>query len=116
MRWQDRVSSEEVAKRLGLKEIQKSETQEKIAMVRTCEKRDRRQRVLRRIEEMEVPVRRQVGRPRRTWRGTVHQDLEVIEIEEGSALLSTMEEDHHKFDPKNGRRWTINKADFICFC
>lgn len=70
MRWQDRVSSEEVAKRRGLKEIQKSETQEKIAMVRTCEKRDRRQRVLRRIEEMEVPVRRQVGRPRRTWRNS----------------------------------------------
>lgn len=40
MRWQDKVSGEEIAKRCGLKEVTESKT-EKFAMVVTCEKRQR---------------------------------------------------------------------------
>lgn len=69
-------------------------------MVQTCEERQRA--VLRVVEEMDVPETRPVGRPRRTWRRTVTQDLKVLKIKKGLAArwgriipspTSTMEED-----------------------
>lgn len=49
-------------------------------MVWTCKKGDKRG-VLRVVEDMEIPGKQPDGRPKRTWKGTVHEDTEVLGIE-----------------------------------
>lgn len=39
--------------------------------------------VLELVEEIELLRRSPAGRPRRTWRGAVQQDLEVLDVEKG---------------------------------
>jgi len=42
--------------------------------------------VLRLVYEMEVPGKRKVGRPRKTWKVTVRRDLEVFGVDENMAF------------------------------
>ena len=75
VRWWDQDSSEEVARRCGLHEIQ----------FRACEKREGGE-MLQMVEEMEIPERRPVGRPRKMWKATVWQDLADLGFEERAGL------------------------------
>jgi hypothetical protein len=80
-RWQDRVSSGEVVRRCGVEELE-------------VELRRRRQRsfghvarakdgsVLRLTEVLQVERRRPPGRPKKTWRRRIHENMDVLGLEE----------------------------------
>ena len=85
VKWQDRVSSEEIAKRCGVKEIETKIRQRRLQWFGHV-RREAEGGVLRLVEEMEVPGKRKVGRPRKTWRDTVKQDLEILRVDENMAL------------------------------
>jgi len=85
MRWQDRISSEEVAKICGLKMIQDKMRQRRLQWF--CEvRKEMEEGVLRLVEEMEVMGKRKVGRPRKTWRDIIKSDLELMEVDERVAM------------------------------
>ena len=85
VRWQDRISSEEVAKRCGLKEIQEKIRQRRLQWYGHV-RREEEGGVLRLVEEMEVPGQRKVGRPKKTWKEAVQQNLKVLGVDEKIAL------------------------------
>jgi len=49
-------------------------------MVWSCEKGNGEEDVLRLVEEMEVSGKREVGRPRKTWKDIVKRDLKLIGV------------------------------------
>ena len=81
VRWQDKISSREVAERCGVKEIQEKIRQRRLQWFGHV-RREKEGGVVRMVEEMEVPGKRPVGRPRRTWRQIVQQDMEKLGIQE----------------------------------
>ena len=85
VKWQDRVSSEEIAKRCGVKEIETKIRQRRLQWFGHV-RREAEGGVLRLVDELEVPGKRKVGRPRKTWRDTVKQDLEILRVDENMAL------------------------------
>jgi len=85
VRWQDRISSEEVAKRCGLKMIQdklRHKSLQRLGHVR----REKEGGVLRIVEEIEVSGKWKVGRPRKTLKNLENRDLELIGVDESMAL------------------------------
>jgi len=82
---QDRISSEEVAKRCSLKMIQNELRQKRLQWCGHV-RREKEGGVLRLVEEMEVLGKRKVRRPRKTWKDIVKRDLELIGVEESEAL------------------------------
>jgi len=85
VRWQDRISSEEVAKICGLKMIQYKLRQKRLQWFGHV-RRETEGEVLRQVEEMEVSGKRKVGRPRRTWKDIAMRDLELLGVDENVAL------------------------------
>jgi len=65
VRWQDRIYSEEVAKRCGLKMIQDKLRQKRLQWFGHV-RRETEGGVLRLVEEMEISGKRNIGRPRKT--------------------------------------------------
>jgi len=51
------------------------------------------------VEEMEVSGKREVGRPRKTWKDVVKRDLELIRVEACGIGSRKMEKDHCNSDP-----------------
>ena len=84
VRWQDRVSSEEMAKRCGLKEIQDKMRQRRLQWFGHVRREEGG--VLRVVDKMEVQGKRKIGRPNKTWNDTVQQDLKVLGVDENMAL------------------------------
>ena len=82
VRWQDRTPSEEMARRCGLKELHSRVRQRRLQWFGLV-RREPEGGILRTVEEFEVHGRRPVGRPKRTWRGTVQCDMDALGIEEG---------------------------------
>ena len=81
VRWQDGVSSEEVARRCGLEEVIRGMRLRWFGhVVRAGE-----ESMLKQVEELEVAGRRPRGRPRKRWKEVVRQDMRVLGIEEGMA-------------------------------
>lgn len=81
VRWQDQVGSGEVAERCGVKELEVRLRQGRLRWfghVRRAE-----HSMMRRVEEMEVGGRRPVGRPKKTWRRCIQQDMDQLGVNEG---------------------------------
>jgi len=85
VRWQDMISSEEEAKRCGLKMIQDKLRQKRLQWFGHV-RRETEGGVLRLAEEMEVSGKRKVERPRNTWKDIVKRDLELLGVDECVAL------------------------------
>jgi len=85
VRWQDRISSEEVAKRCSFKMIQDKLRQKRLQWFGHVRK-ETEGGVFRLVEEMEVSGKRNVGRPWKTWKDIVKRDLELIGVDESVAL------------------------------
>jgi len=85
VRWQNRISSEEVAKRCGLKMIPDKLRQKRLQWFSHV-RSETEGGVLRLVEEMEVRGKRTVGRPRKTWKDIVKRDLELIGVDESVAM------------------------------
>lgn len=81
VRWQYKISSREVAERCGVKEIQEKIRRRRLQWFSHV-RREKEGGVVKMVEEMEVPGKRPVGRPRRTWRQIVQQDMEKLGIQE----------------------------------
>jgi len=85
VRRQDRISSEEVAKRCGLKMIQDKLRQKRLQWFSHV-RREMEGRMLRLVEEMVVLWKGKVGRPRTTWKDIVKRNLELLGVDENMAL------------------------------
>jgi hypothetical protein len=83
--WKDKVNSEEVAKRCGLKEIREKMRHRRLQWFGYV-RREKGGGGVRRVEEINVPGARPVGRPKRTWRQTVQMDMDLLEITEDLAM------------------------------
>jgi hypothetical protein len=83
--WKDKVNSEEVAKRCGLKEIQEKMKHRRLQWFGHV-RREKGGEGVRRVEEINVTGARPVGRPKRTWRQTVQMDMDLLKITEDLAM------------------------------
>ncbi len=82
VRWQDRVTSEEVARRCGIREMEVILRQRRLQWFGHV-RRAGQDSVVRMVEEVEG--RRPVGRPRKTWRKCIEQDLNQLGLREEMA-------------------------------
>ena len=74
VRWEDYVSNEEVVRRCGLEDVVSVMRRRRLRWYGHVERRDE-EHILRRAMEMEVAGRRPRGRPRKTWRETIEEDM-----------------------------------------
>ena len=74
VKWQDGISSEEVAKRCGLEDIQERTGQGRLQWFEHV-KREGEERVLRMVEKMQVTGNGPPGRPKRTLKQLVQGDM-----------------------------------------
>ncbi len=81
VRWQDRVISEEVARRCGIREIEVILRQRRLQWFGHV-RRAGQDSVVRTVE---VEGRRPVDRPRKTWRKCIEQDLNKLGLREEMA-------------------------------
>lgn len=85
VRWQDRISTEEVSNRCGVRKIQDKLRYRRLQWFGHV-KREAEGGVLRLVEEMEVEGKRKAGRPRKTWKDTVQRDLKILGVDENMVL------------------------------
>jgi len=85
VRWQDWISSEEVAKRCDLKMTQHKLRQKRLQWFGHV-RRETEGGVLRLVEDMEVSGKWKVQRPKKTWKDIVKRDFELIAVDESVAL------------------------------
>ena len=81
VRWQDRVTNEEVRERCGVEDLR--------VRIRTTRlrwfghvKRREEDNILKRVYDMDIGGRRPVGRPKKTWRKVVEEDMRMLNITE----------------------------------
>ena len=85
VRWDDGVTSREVAERCGLSELEDKLRRSRLRWFGHVVRSDD-QGILRRAEQFQVPVRRPRGRPKQTWRRCVDGDMRKLGIEEELAI------------------------------
>ena len=87
VRWQDRVPSEEVLRRCDLEDIESKLRRNRLRWFGHVKRRGEDSAVgrLGRAMRMEVPGRRPVGRPKKSWRRCIEEDMEDLGIEEDTA-------------------------------
>ena len=86
VRWTDRISSVEVAKRCGLTDDIQGKMRQRRLQWFGHVRREKDGGGVRRVEEMEFLGDKSAGRPKRTWRETVELDMEKLGISEELAL------------------------------
>ena len=84
VRWQDRVPSEEVLRRCDLEDIESKLRRSRLRWFGHVKRRGEDSAVGRAMR-MEVPGRRPVGRPKKSWRRCIEEDMEDLGIEEDTA-------------------------------
>ena len=83
MRWQDRVSNEEVQRRCGVEDLEDRLRRARLRWFGHVRRREEGHiHVWRRAVELEVVGKRMVRRPRKTWRQEVKEDLKHLNIRE----------------------------------
>ena len=84
IRWQDRVSNEEVRRRCGVEDIRDRMRRIRLRWFGHVKRREENN-ILRRVYELEVEGRRPVGRPKKSWRRVVEEDMRRMNITEDMA-------------------------------
>ena len=85
VKWQDEVSSEEVAKRFGLGDILERTKQGKLQWFGHV-RREGEEGVLRKVEKIQVIGNRQPGRPKGTLDQLVQKDMKKRGLKEEQAM------------------------------
>ena len=83
--WQDRVRSEEVARRCGVEVLENVLRRRRLRWFGHVKRRDEED-PLKRVGELVVEGRRPPGRPRKSWRKTVEEDMRKVGAQEEDAL------------------------------
>ena len=81
----DRVRSEEVARRCGVDEVETVMRERRLRWFGHVRRREEDNPV-RRVMDLEVDGRRPPGRPKKTWRKTVDDDMRLVGVREEDAL------------------------------
>ncbi len=81
IRWQDRVSREDVANRCGVENLEAVLRREKLQWFGHV-KRGGEDTVLEVLERLEVEGRRPVRRPRKTWRRCIQENMALMGLDE----------------------------------
>jgi hypothetical protein len=84
VRWQYRVSSEEVTRRCGVEEIVVELRRRRLRWLGHVTKAEE-ETVLRLSEDLQLGGRCLLGRPRKTWRSRIQNDMDILCLEEGMA-------------------------------
>ena len=84
IRWQDRITSEEVRRRCGVENLEHRLRKTKLRWFGHVKHRDKNS-ILRIAMELGVEGRRPVGRPKKTWSKVVEEDTRKLNITEGMA-------------------------------
>ncbi len=92
VRWQDRITSEEVA-RCGIREMEVILRQRRLQWFGHV-RRAGQESVVKMVEEVVVEGRRPVGRPRKTWRKCIEQGLNHLGLREEMAQDRRVEKSH----------------------
>ena len=83
VRWQDRVTNEEVLRKCSVYDIVSEVRRRRLRWFGHVRRREDGN-ILRRAMEMEIPGKRPPGRPMRKWEESVKDDLKCLNIEEES--------------------------------
>ena len=81
MRWQDRVSNEEVQRRCGVEDLEDRLRRVRLRCFGHVRRREEGHILIRPVE-LEVVGKRLVQRPRKTWRQGMEEDLTCLNITE----------------------------------
>ena len=84
VRWQDKITNEEVRRRCGLENLEHQLRKMRFRWSGHVKHRDLNS-ILRRAIELEVEGRRPVGRPKKTWNKVVEEDMRTLNITKGMA-------------------------------
>ena len=84
VRWQDRITSEEVRRRCEVENLENRLRKMRLRWFGHVKRRDENS-ILWRAVEMEVEGRRPVGRPKKTWSKVVEEDMKKLNITEDMA-------------------------------
>ena len=81
VRWQERITNEEVRRRCGLENLEHRLRKMKLRWFGDVKLRDENS-ILRRAMELEVEGRRPVDRPKKIWSKVVEEDMRKLNITE----------------------------------
>ena len=84
VRWQDRVTNDEVRERCGVEDLRVRMRRTRLRWFGHVKRREENN-ILKRVYNLEVRGRRPVGRPRKTWRKVVEEDMRKLNITEEEA-------------------------------
>ena len=79
VRWQDRITNEEVRRRSAMENLERRLRKMRLRWFCYVKRRDENS-ILRRVMELEVEDRRPVGRPKKTWSKVVEDDMKKLNI------------------------------------
>ena len=83
--WQDRVSSGQVADRCGTEVLENVLRRRRLRWYGHVKRRDVGD-PLRRVGEIDVEGRRPPGRPRKSWKKTIEEDMRVVGAQEEDVM------------------------------
>ena len=84
VRWQDRITNEEVKRRCGVENLEHRLRKMRLRCFGHVKHRDKNN-ILRRAMELEVEGRRPVGRSKKIWSKVVEEDMRKLNITEDMA-------------------------------
>ena len=84
VRWQDRITNEEVGRRFGVENLEQRLRRMRLRWFGHVKRRSENS-ILRRVMELEVEGRSPVGRPKKTWSKVVEEDMRKLNITEDMA-------------------------------
>ena len=76
VRWQDKITNEEVRRKFGVKNLEHRLRKTRLRWFGHIKRRDESS-ILRRAMKLEVQGRRRVGRPKKTWSKVVEEDIRI---------------------------------------
>ena len=81
VRWQDRVTNEEVRERCGVEDLKDRMRRTRLRWFGHVKRREENN-ILKRVYDLDIGGRRPVGRPKKTWRKVVEEDMRTLNITE----------------------------------
>ena len=110
VRWQDRVTNEEVRERCGVEDLKDRMRRTRLRWFGHVKRREENN-ILKRVYDLDIGGRRPVGRPKKTWRKVVEEDMRTLNITEETV------EDRQRWktlitsNPSDGTIRTLNEDD-----
>ena len=81
VRWQDRITNEEIRERCGVEDLKDRMRRTRLRWFGHVKRREE-SNILKRVYDLDIGGRRPVGRPKKTWRKVVEEDMRTLNITE----------------------------------